>query len=299
MAGILDGELYPSTPQVNDDLKLKIRYAYFSGLENLLQTKVGKSVRSIAFDKSKFSKEAAEKWVKDSGVSLADITEDEKFVYAGVRKFSDFTETDVFERVAVGDGIEVLVKAVKPEVLQILKDKLEKASAQTAIIGGYITAPYDVAKLAADLGLATVVEETKAPSGKITVGKSENGAVNFDINFDIEKLNDEEQIVVGVVYEPDVVDAQGDSASADEIRKACHRYNIDSKTLGIMHKDAAGDRAQIIESYIAPADFRLGKGNVKRGAWVMTIKIHDPELWKQIKEGKLTGLSMAGRARAA
>lgn len=274
MAGILDGELYPSTPQVNDDLKLKIRYAYFSGLENLLQTKVGKSVRFIAFDKSKFTKESAEKWVKDSGVVLADVTEDDKFVYAGVRKFSDFTETDVCERVAVGDGIEVLVKAVKPEVLQILKDKLEKAN--------------------------NVVEEVMAPSGKIVAEPMvDKDLVKFDLTFPIEKFREDEQIVVGVVYEPDVVDAQGDSASAEEIYKAHQRYNLESKTLGIMHKDAAGERAQIVESYIAPADFRLGKGFVRKGAWVMTIKIYDPELWKQIKEGKLTGLSMAGRARAA
>lgn len=142
-----------------------------------------------------------------------------------------------------------------------------------------------------------VVKDEAMPVGKlVTVTKTEKGA-DFELEIPIFKLNDEDHEVAGVVYEPDVIDAQGDSASSDEIRKAAHKFLEDSRTIGLMHKENAGPRAKLVESYIVPDNMRYGNQIVKKGAWVIVVKITDPELWNSVKSGAITGFSMGGTAR--
>ena len=40
----------------------------------------------------------------------------------------------------------------------------------------------------------------------------------------------------------------------------------------------------------------LGKKKVKKGSWVLVTRILDEEVWKAVKDGTLTGYSMAGYA---
>ncbi len=141
---------------------------------------------------------------------------------------------------------------------------------------------------------APVVEENKTKPN-YGVKKNDSG-LSWEVEIPIHKLDGEKQLVGGVVYEPDVVDAQGDSASEEEIQKAAHNFMIDSKTVGIMHKEDAGPRAKIVESYITTARMQIGTQFVKRGTWVMVVKILDPELWNMVKTGQYTGFSMGGRA---
>jgi hypothetical protein len=54
-------------------------------------------------------------------------------------------------------------------------------------------------------------------------------------------------------------------------------------------------KASIIESYIAPTDFKCNGQVVKSGSWVMGVKIFDKDLWQAIKKGEITGFSIAGR----
>jgi len=111
----------------------------------------------------------------------------------------------------------------------------------------------------------------------------------------VEKADKDEHIVMGIVYEPDVEDSQGDSASAEEIKKACFQFMEDHVGFKVMHK---GDKVkvQVLENYIAPVDFTIEGKVVKAGSWVMTTRINDAKIWKAIKSGKLTGYSMAGQA---
>lgn len=121
---------------------------------------------------------------------------------------------------------------------------------------------------------------------------------NFALAFDIFKLDDEKRLVCGEVYAPEEVDSQGDSASAEEIEKACHRFMRESRTIGIMHKEAAGDRIDIVECYIARAPMTIGKKQIKAGTWMIVVKVNDDDLWSGVKSGKYTGFSMGGRAKA-
>jgi len=106
----------------------------------------------------------------------------------------------------------------------------------------------------------------------------------------------DEHIVYGIVYEPDEVDAQGDQASADEIKKAAYNFMENVQTFKVMHKGKRV-KVKILENYIAPVDFTINKREVKKGSWVLVTRILDKKVWKAIKAGKLTGYSMAGYAR--
>jgi hypothetical protein len=101
----------------------------------------------------------------------------------------------------------------------------------------------------------------------------------------------DEHLFTAVVLVPDQVDAHGDVYSSDVVEKACHDYNTLCRKANLQHLVEI-DKAYPVESYIAPADFTLGEGGVKKGSWVMTMKIEDPEIWKACKDGDLTGFSV-------
>ena len=103
----------------------------------------------------------------------------------------------------------------------------------------------------------------------------------------------DQQIVYGVVSEPNVIDLQGDRLSKSEIRAACHKFMQTGQRIGKEHSGVA--KASIIESYIAPTDFKCNGQVVKSGSWVMGVKIFDKDLWQAIKKGEITGFSIAGR----
>ena len=83
-------------------------------------------------------------------------------------------------------------------------------------------------------------------------GNVSKGSENFEktIPIFIEKSKDE-QIVYGIVYEPDTVDSQGDQANAEEIRKAAYSFMENAQTFKVMHKGRPV-KVKILESYIAP-----------------------------------------------
>lgn len=129
---------------------------------------------------------------------------------------------------------------------------------------------------------------------------SENGGERFQKSvpiFPVEKANDE-HIVCGIVYEPDTVDAQGDSASAEEIQRAAYDFMQNAQAFKVMHKGKAVN-VKILESYVAPVDFTINKRTIKKGSWVLVTRILDKKLWQDIKAGKFTGYSMGGTAKVA
>ena len=147
----------------------------------------------------------------------------------------------------------------------------------------------------AEIGEVEPISNVSHPIFKTS--KRDDGGIDYQLDLPIYKLDDEERIVMGVVYEPDIVDAQGDSASGPEIRKAAHRFMQESRMIGVMHKDSASGKIDIVESYTAPVSFRLGKQQISKGTWIMVLKVKDDEIWAGVKSEKYTGLSMSGRAR--
>jgi len=120
--------------------------------------------------------------------------------------------------------------------------------------------------------------------------------VEKSVKFTVRKVDEDEHIVGGVIYEPMVEDADGDFATAEDIRKASYGYMLESRQIKLMHKGLP-IRASVIESFIAPVDFESGGQIIKAGSWWVSVHVADPNAWAAIKSGEITGFSMGGIAR--
>src|SRR5690606_30634866 len=118
----------------------------------------------------------------------------------------------------------------------------------------------------------------------------------FDLPI-IKRGTDEERFTLGIVLEPDVVDAQGDRYTKEEVRRACHRFAEFYRNAGLMHQEIANGRIVILENCLAPCDFTAENGErVKEGTWLQGRGYRDDAIWARIKRGELTGLSIGGSA---
>lgn len=107
------------------------------------------------------------------------------------------------------------------------------------------------------------------------------------------------QTMYCVVTEPDTEDLQGDTMTPDEIEKMAHSYLLDYRVVSDSHsKDSCGTLviadAGIVESFIAPADFQVGTEQIRKGSWVVAIKVFDSEMWSAVEKGDITGVSIGG-----
>jgi DNA adenine methylase len=142
----------------------------------------------------------------------------------------------------------------------------------------------DMGLLDAAIGLSEVLAKHRQSHG-------------LTLEVPIIKTDSEEQFVLGIVLEPDFVDAQGDVVSREEIRQAAHDFLAEVRTRGLQHSEDLGERVKIVESYVAPADFQLDDFVVKAGTWLMGWTILDKEIWQGVKTGQYTGFSIGGSAR--
>jgi len=105
--------------------------------------------------------------------------------------------------------------------------------------------------------------------------------------------NEDEHIFAGIVYEPNVVDSQGDSASEEVIRKLCYSFMENSQMLKMSHRGDALN-VKILENYLAPVDFTIEGRAITKGSWILVTRVLDENVWAKIKKGELQGYSMAG-----
>ena len=84
--------------------------------------------------------------------------------------------------------------------------------------------------------------------------------------------------------------------AARQLAEDGHRFMEEYRNLGLMHREILGEQVKILESYLAPADFEVDGTRIKKGTWLLAVRIVDDELWRQIKAGDLTGFSIGGSA---
>lgn len=116
---------------------------------------------------------------------------------------------------------------------------------------------------------------------------------SLDVN--ILKSDIEKQMVFGVVLAPDEFDLQGDIMEAEEIEKTAHNFLMSSRVIGFRHSEV--EEAELIESYITRKPFQLNGETVKTGSWVIGVHVSDPETWRLIKNGEITGFSIGGSGK--
>lgn len=132
---------------------------------------------------------------------------------------------------------------------------------------------------------------------------------NVILNVPISKIDNDAHIIYGVVYKaatlgengkPAETDTQGNWATAEEVKKACHNFNrklLEKKPLkaGVdkQHNEVPGCGA-VLESYVAKA--AIPEINAAPGDWVAAVEVTDPASWAEIVKGDITGFSIGGKA---
>jgi len=128
---------------------------------------------------------------------------------------------------------------------------------------------------------------------KITIWKAENmEEVDITKECPILKRDEEKRLVTGVVLEPEIEDAHGDIISEADVEEAAHDFMRKSRVIGLQHKELGP--VEVVESFIAKEAMKIGDEQVAKGAWVMTVKVHDEDVWKAVKSGEFTGFSIGG-----
>lgn len=136
----------------------------------------------------------------------------------------------------------------------------------------------------------------KTPAtGKGLTLKSKDG--HRPAAFDLVVKNDDMMRAYGVVYAPDQEDAHGDTADADTIRRAATEFMREERLKNIDTEHSfTSEMAFVAESWLVRSGDPLFPDEPE-GAWAVGIQVGDPDLWKQLKSGELTGISLAGIAR--
>lgn len=111
------------------------------------------------------------------------------------------------------------------------------------------------------------------------------------ISTQIKKTQDEEQLVFGEVYAPDVPDSHGDFMTRATIKAMAYEFMRRGlqNMIDVQHnRELSG--CYVVESFIARDDDPI----FIPGSWVVGVKIDDPALWHDVKTGELNGFSLDG-----
>lgn len=219
----------------------------------------------------------------------------------GVEAKEELAEVDIYE----------VEKAMKIQTLIFSKDAFDSAAAaqawakQHAFRSDKVDETGDSYRLRqvdpsefdeSSFRTITITDGVKAVVGQPKAQKRDDEEERVVKLLPVEKAEDK-QIVLGIVSEPDTVDAQGDTISAEEIENAAHEWLAKYQDRGYMHQKIVNGKIEIFESYVVPVTFSVGGQQVKKGTWLLMYHITDGDLWQQIKSGKLTGFSLGGFAR--
>lgn len=107
-------------------------------------------------------------------------------------------------------------------------------------------------------------------------------------------LNEELQQVTYVAMKPGV-DLHGDMVDLETVRLAKESFNKSAQRANLFHLTMT-DAFEVIESYLIPCDVTLNEHFVEKGSWLMTLQIHDPDVWEMIKSEDINGISIGAMA---
>jgi len=143
------------------------------------------------------------------------------------------------------------------------------------------------------------------PGAKIWIMERSELPMTKELRFEFYKIDTKKRLVSGPVLIPNVADTQGDVIDEDEVEKAAHNFLKDllsgkseEKPVDVMHMDPTHP-VELVESYLSPVDFSIGKEKVRKGTWLITVHIVDDEVWREVEEKKfLKGFSIQGSMEA-
>lgn len=107
-------------------------------------------------------------------------------------------------------------------------------------------------------------------------------------------LNEEIMQVTYVAMQPGV-DLHGDLVDVETIRLAKESFNKSAQRANLFHM-VMTDSFNVIESYQIPCDVNLNEHFVEKGSWLMTLQVHDPDVWELVKSDEINGISIGAMA---
>jgi hypothetical protein len=220
----------------------------------------------------------------------------------------DAFEESTLQRIRITEGVEA--------VIGFMAEK-EEPQNDNVVASGTIDEMTDVEQDEGEQQMSLKDKFKKAMSHYDVENFKEELNKSFALRYDVIQKNDEKRLMTGPVLIPDNIDLQDDIISSPEIEKAAHGYMVKLafkddpdflKSLGFGVVDKAGEtgfqhmdfsrKMAVVETFIAPVEFDMNGRNIKKGTWVMTMKVFDDEVWALVKTGKITGFSIGGRAKS-
>lgn len=129
---------------------------------------------------------------------------------------------------------------------------------------------------------------------RFLITKAQDGQASFSTYGRIIAKDAEHHFVTGIVYEPMAEDAHGNYMTEEEITKAAYYFAKSGAKVDLQHSFEPLNGAEVVESWIAKADFSIDGVPVTKGTWLMTVELSDDSLWAAIEKGEITGFSMGG-----
>ncbi len=129
---------------------------------------------------------------------------------------------------------------------------------------------------------------------------AENAAAR--IGFEILERQDELQVVTGIVMDPENVDAFGNQIpDRDLIERIAFGFMEQFQRIGTDHARQSAEgptlvnpQLVVVESFIARTEQKIGNAIAPRGAWILSVRVLDSEVWERVKRGELNGFSLEG-----
>jgi hypothetical protein len=133
--------------------------------------------------------------------------------------------------------------------------------------------------------------------------------VSFQQTFDfieraqVPTVDGWERIVTGIVADPENIDSYGNVISEEEIRGAMYRFMENYQHTGLEHiRNPNGDdilfddKIKILETWQTRDETTINEKTVPKGAWILTVRVIDDDIWTGIVDGTYTGFSFCALA---
>lgn len=145
----------------------------------------------------------------------------------------------------------------------------------------------------AKISFVSLVDKA-ANKKQFLITKAEKGEVNFTTFGRILKVDNENHYITGIVYEPMVEDSHGNFMTEEEITKAAYWFAKNGDKVDIQHSFEELSNATVVENWVTKSDENIEGQEIKKGTWLLTVEISDPEIWDKVQKGEITGFSMGG-----
>lgn len=129
-------------------------------------------------------------------------------------------------------------------------------------------------------------------------------SVYIGVDFELYKAREDEGLVSGwanVALDKDgnaPIDWQGDVIHPATLEKAAIAFMLDYRGSGEMHKGMS--KGTVVESIVLTKEKQAAMGipdGIVPEGWFITVKVHDPEVFAKVKDGKYRMFSIQGTAK--